>query len=410
MGDALVIEFKVASCRRIPNPYLTEGKDENLIGPQLYEVIVDVRDVPDNFPMKTNPRDQNLNTKVSKKIKASLLGTDSDFYLLNRGILLSAKDITFNAYSKTLTVAFEDLNVHGNVDGGHTYKVILDNRDAMDPNVTQFVKIEILTGVEDIYQDLAEARNTSTQVKEASIGNLKHRFDIIKDCIKSESYSNNISYYENDEGDIAIGEILAILNMFNIDRYAVNNDMSFPTVSYSANKTCLDYYLDYIDRFTGDDKCKNPYIKMLPIMIDIFKLYDHLECNMATYYKVATPGGKYGSIKGVVTAKDGKSYHSKFYGTNMVHQTAKGLIYPVIAAFRALVIEENGKYGWICDPYEVMDNVGPVLVSSIIERLRANGNNPNAVGKDTQQWRTLFQSVKIKQQEALINKLLNSNK
>lgn len=403
-NEPLKVEFKVASCRKIPNPYHADGNDDNLGKQQLFEVIADVRDIPDNFPMETNPREQNLNTKVSKRIRSTLLGTDSDFYLLNRGILLSAKEVNFNAYTKVLSVVFEDFKVHGNVDGGHTYKVILENRGSIDSNITQYVKIEILTGVEDIYQDLAEARNTSTQVKDTSIGNLKGCFDIIKNCLKDQPYSENISYYENDEGEIAIAEILAILNMFNIDRYKVEENKDFPTVSYNANRTCRDYYLTEIE---GKDQSKNPYVKMLPIMVDIFKLYDQLECNMANYYKQTTPGGKYGLIKGVVTTKNGKCYKSKFYQKDIYHQTAKGLLYPIIAAFRALVEERDGKYSWICSPFDVMKDKGPTLVSSIIERLRANGNNPNAVGKDTQQWRTLFQVVKIEQQQALIQKLMN---
>lgn len=128
----ITLTFPALSFRKIPNPYINSevgSKDAS-----SYVAICDVKNLPDNFPMETNPREQNLNTNVAKKIKASLLNTAAlDFYLLNRGILLSAKEVTFNNYSNEITIVFEDPEVHGNVDGGHTYRTILNNRDKLDP-------------------------------------------------------------------------------------------------------------------------------------------------------------------------------------------------------------------------------------------------------------------------------------
>ena len=42
-----------------------------------------------------------------------------------------------------MTISFEDSEVHGNVDGGHTYRTILQYRDQLDRG-QQYVKIEIL--------------------------------------------------------------------------------------------------------------------------------------------------------------------------------------------------------------------------------------------------------------------------
>ena len=66
MAEALTIVFPAQSFRRIPNPYLKEAdgnRNEN-----MYVAICDVKSIPDNFPMETNPREQNLNTNVAKKI------------------------------------------------------------------------------------------------------------------------------------------------------------------------------------------------------------------------------------------------------------------------------------------------------------------------------------------------------
>ena len=135
------LEIKVDSFRRIPNPY----KDEANSIPQMYTAICDVKDVPEELLdwMETNPRKQNTRSGVAKKIKESLL-TGRDFHLLNRGLLLSAADVKYNNYDNKITIAFSDPNYHGDVDGGHTLRVILDNRDDIEYG-EQFVKIEILT-------------------------------------------------------------------------------------------------------------------------------------------------------------------------------------------------------------------------------------------------------------------------
>lgn len=386
---SLELKFKVESFRKIPNPYLLREDGEKKA--MMYVAICDVKNLPDNIPMETNPRKQKLTTGVPKKIKASLLDeTYLDFYLLNRGLCISAADVSFNNYSGEMTVLFEDFDYHGDVDGGHTYKVILANRDKLEYG-KQFVKLELLTGVEDIFQRLAAARNTSTQVQDKSIAELENRFDIIKKATEGEAFFSNIYFEENDEGSIDVTDILAILNMFNLDVYS---DMEkFPTASYSSKKKCINTYIDYHKKFeNGTD---NPYVKMVPIMKDIFKLYDYIEINMAKYYKEKYPSGKYGSTKGVAPAKRGENYQSKFYKNEMEYMSPTGFIYPILGAFRALLREEDGVYKWIKNPFVVIDQLGGDLVSTTVERSRSLGNNPQSVGKDTGNWKTLYMIVKL---------------
>jgi len=390
--------FKAQSFRRIPNPYAVQ--DDGDTSAAMYVAICDVKDLPNNFPMETNPREQNLNSKVAKRIKESLINPDSaNFHLLNRGLLLSAKKVSFNNYNQELTVEFADFEVHGDVDGGHTYRVILENRDLFEHG-KQFVKVEILTGIEAYFQDLAAARNTSTQVKDQSIAELEKRFVLIKEILEEQSYLSRISFKENDEGEIEVGEVVAILNMFNIERYPVKDPKSFPTVSYNSNKTCIDYYIIAHKNF--EDSRLNPYCKMNKIMKDIFKLYDQLEVNIGEYYKRKNPGGKYGLVKGVIPKRNLTNFKSKYLEKPMDYQTAKGYLFPIIGAFRALLIEIDGHYEWEMDPFMLMEIIGPELVDMTIERGRSLGYNPNAVGRDIQHWKSVFQTV-------LIHKLMASN-
>ena len=123
------LEIKVDSFRKIPNPY-KEGPGSVS---QMYAAICDVKDIPEELLdwMETNPRKQNIRSGVAKKIKASLI-EGKDFHLLNRGLLLSAQDVTYNNYDNIMKLIFSDPEYHGNVDGGHTLRVILDNREDLE--------------------------------------------------------------------------------------------------------------------------------------------------------------------------------------------------------------------------------------------------------------------------------------
>lgn len=383
----VTLTFPAQSFRRIPNPYLkSESGDQEA---NMYMAICDVKSLPDHIPMETNPREQNLNTNVAKKIKASLLNTAAlDFYLLNRGLLLSAKEVSFNNYSNEITVTFSDPEVHGNVDGGHTYRTILKYRDSLDVG-QQYVKIEILTGVEGIFQSLAAARNTSVQVQDKSIAELENRFDIIKDALKDQPYMERVFFKENDSGEIDVADLLSILMMFNIKRFPDRE--AFPTISYSAKKRCIDLYIQDHKDF-GESK-QNPYVKLKTIMPDIFKLYDTIERNMNNYYRAKNPGGRYGATKGVVVPKQGVELQSKFLCQPMDAQSPNGFIYPILGAFRALVTEKDGLYTWKKNPFAILDRVGPELVESTVSMSRSLGNNPQSAGKDVNLWKTLYMTV-----------------
>lgn len=394
-NNRLELKFKVASFRKIPNPYL-KSDNTGESKPEMFMLICDVKNVPTDIPMGTNPRMQNEKSKVSKKIQASLTNhTERNFYLLNRGMLLSAKSVSYNNEENVVTVVFEDQTVHGNVDGGHTYAIIKECRDQLEFN-EQYVKLEVLTGIEDMFEQLAAARNTSVQVNDQSIAELENRFELIKDAFRNERFYNDISYKQNDVKRIDVSDILAILNLFNIDKYPTDKLAPMPIISYSSKKSCSDYYIEEHKAHEQDQKA-NPYYKMKSIMPTISKLYDELETRMPEFYKGDASGiKKYGAITGVSMVKPGKQkYASKFYEHDMDYSTPNGFIYPILGAFRALVTEVNGQYQWIADPILTLNELGNSLVSSTIQMSRDLGNNPNATGKNMNLWQTLFMQVKM---------------
>ena len=150
--------FAVESLRKFTDPVVPARA--------RYFAVVNAKFLPSDFPLETNPREQNLNSKVARKIRDSFLGPDTGllFHLLNRGLLLSAESVVYDNQKDEITVVMSNLQTHGVVDGGHTYKVITGNQAVM--NEDRYVTLEIMTGVEDDFEAIAGARNTSVQVKE----------------------------------------------------------------------------------------------------------------------------------------------------------------------------------------------------------------------------------------------------
>jgi hypothetical protein len=381
--------FEVQSFREVPNPF-SGKKDAGDVGDtKMFFMIVDIQKLPEQISTKTNPREQNMNTNVAKKIQNSLKDSEfNDFYLLNRGILISAKDVSYDMKKREATIIFENEELHGIVDGGHTYRAIIENREEVIEQ--QYVKIEVLTGIENMFERLAGARNTSVQVKDKSLAELENKFDIIKDGISKEPYSDNIAYRENEDKNILIDDVLSILNMFDISRY---DGAQNPVSSYSSKSSCIKNYLEHFKKY--ENTPNNPYNKMKPIMGTIFRLFDKLEKEIGTYYQISVKEGRYGRTKGVESSNGKREFHAMISEDRIDYKSPKSFLYPVLAAFRALVVEDMGSYKFVIDPEIVMDQVGPELVRLTVERCRTLGNNPNAVGKDSNHWSQLFDKVDL---------------
>lgn len=101
------------------------GLEKN--GSKKYVCYVRLQDVPKEFEewTRTNPRDQKLTTNVAKEISKSIESGCKNFHEKNRGIVMSVDEFDFNDKKSTVTVTLSDPEIHGNIDGGHTLKIIL---------------------------------------------------------------------------------------------------------------------------------------------------------------------------------------------------------------------------------------------------------------------------------------------
>jgi len=376
--------IKVQSFRKLNDPF------EN-VDAKKYLFYVKVDDVPEGIPMATNPREQKLTSGVAKAIEDSLTSNDGYFHLKNRGIVLSAETVSFNNRTNEVTITFSDIALHGNIDGGHTYKIICEHKNE---GLNQYVAFEVMTGVEDIIEALARARNTSVQVDEKSMAELAKKFEPIKEGLEGMPFFKRISFKQNQvTKDPVTGkslkmidarEVVAIISMFDIKSYDSNNH---PTAAYNSKAQMLDMYLKDPDYYRS-------FVNIAP---DIFDLFDAIEREFPDAYN--STGGRYGR-KSYSGYKDGKKVGvSKFAQGDMSYKVPDGIVYPVLAAFRALVTfnEKTGKYEWYngVSPIAVWDNCKADLATKVMNFASSIGDNPNAVGKDSNIWALAYMTVQL---------------
>ena len=375
---------KENSFRKLDDPFNDVAKK--------YVFYVKICDVPEGIPMATNPRDQKLTSGVAQAIKESLESNDGFFHLKNRGIVLSAKSCTYNNKTKEVTINFTD-----DMDGGHTYKIVCDHRNS---GLDQYVQFEVMTGVEDIIEKLAEARNTSVQVDEKSMAELQQKFDPIKEGLEGMPFFTRIAFKQNQQAFddvtnkrlkmIDAREVVSIINMFNIDKF---DAMNHPIKAYSSKAKMLELYLNNPDSYRR-------YVNIMP---DIFDLYDAVETEFATAFNET--GGRYGRKK-YSGYKDGNIIGTSKFGLHDIYyKIPDGLIYPAVAAFRSLVVlnQETDKYEWKngVNPISVWDRCKSSITSQIMNFASAIGDNPNAVGKDSNIWNLAYMTVLLQQGDEL---------
>lgn len=384
-------ELKAKAFRKMEDP------NNKHSGRVKYVCYVQANSVPLEFDswMLTNPREQKMTTNVAGKIIESL-DNNQNFHELNRGILMSVDSITYDNQKETILLTMEDPEVHGNIDGGHTLRAILDAKTKNSLSDDRYVFFEFFTGI-DSPVELAAARNTSVQVDLKSIAELENSFEVLKSAFKGIPFENRIAYKMNEhynlEGvtPIDVREVLAIILMFSQVMYPYKTSSGTisetqPVQCYTGKETSLKKFLNL-----GKERREDMIKAMSPIISDIFELWDRIECNFATESNKA--GKRYGTRK-YSKFDNGKIVdYAHFSGKDLQYSIPKGIMYPLVGSFRALVkVNEDGSYSWVKNPYEVWNALGGKLTSIILDE---KAENPDVLGKNTNLWSNLFKEVFI---------------
>lgn len=401
MSSATLIKFPVVSFRRIINPYdNSDQKDPQSedSGKSVYTAVVNIKSLPAelNEWRDINPRHSNMASGVAKKIAATLKDNPSLFFFLNRGLTVMAQHATFDNKSGNIEIELSNREMNGLLDGGHTFQVIREFIDSTAEEdlakIDAYVRLEVITGFEDHVEaiKIVESRNTSIQVKEQSIVELNHGFDLIKVALKDRAYANRVAYKEfeltddDSKKDIDVKELLSYLVCFNVVDF---DQQSHPIIAYSGKTAIVKYFRTHSDSLT-------PLIPLLPKILELRDIiYRELP---DAYNNDRETKGKFGLLKGVTEVTDRKMEDTRlnFVDDSSSYRIPAGFIYPILAAFRNLIEIKDGKAQWKSEPVRFFNDMKGQLAEVVGTRAKEL-QNPQSLGKDSSTWTLCYQAVRV---------------
>jgi len=386
-----------------------------------YYAYVGIRHLPSSLSLETDPRQPNPKSSVARAIGESLLEGPQQFHLLNRGITITAEEVEYDNRTEQLRLRMPRVEEHGILDGGHTYRVIEDAKqehaNASPPPefLSAFVKVEILTGVEGaMLTDLAEARNTSAQVKPFAIDNLADRFEWIKDVLNKTDFGDLVGYKENEDKPISVVEVITYMTLFH-PKFQGPSDgrgLDHPVVAYTSKQKCLDMYRQ---EFSDSNKpSSDGYLKLQPVLLDILKLVDAIHLQAGEHLR------KLGGVSKILTGRSGLAAEERvkgakltrtkelggsrklyFLGGEVENSWPNGLLFPMVSALRAVLNTRDARARWETDPQKFFAEHGPSMVVVTFEKSSELARNPNAVGKSRNHWEQLFTLARLRYLESI---------
>ena len=363
----------------------------DLTGPDLhrYYAVVPIADIPAGWSdwLEVNARDSSDKGKVPTAIRTTLSEKPEWFGAYNRGLTVVASYVNWDNKTNGLTLGFDDRDYHGVLDGGHTLRAILDDRELEGEAQEGYCNIEIFTGLDESeIPGVVEARNTSKQVASKSLLNLEGSFDSLKEAIGDKA--DLITWKENEEGAFDVRELIGILTA--LDPSSVANNVQ-PVIAYSGKEACLKRFKDNPAAFT----------KLYGVARDALELWDAIQYWLPQQYNAKGPepgtSGKFGKLTGVKhTPRRPKEL--PFIGKTTDYNTPTGYVYPVLSAFRAMLVENGGRWAWgkQIHPVALIEDgvAADIFIRSVRESIN-NYRNPNRTGKDSQAWNSAYQAARI---------------
>jgi hypothetical protein len=137
------------------------------------------------------------------------------------------------------------------------------------------------------------------------------------------------------------------------------------------------------------------YKALAPILLDVLTLHDYVYARFEEAYKNAMGGGKLGKRREVESRSD-NPVPLPFTGAKSNYDIPNGYIFPLLAAFRALVkYNGNGQASWKSSPFKFYDDSGPELVQVLIEQIDNLGGIPHLAGKSRAVYTSLHDRAKL---------------
>lgn len=376
------LSIPVFSFRRIETPY------ERRLGYKNFIAVIDARQLPDLSEWRDiNVRDAKLRGRVPNAIRRSFAEEADEFLFMNRGLVIAADRVDYKEGigEKMIDLVMRDPKIHGLLDGGHTYRITTESAAALPAHdAPRYVRVEFITGFDrETISDVVEARNTSNQVKDESLANLRQEFEPLKQVLREQPYFDLIAWSEYEELEtgkakpIDVRDIISYLITFDTDAY---NATTQPLIAYKDKRACLRHFQENSTKLQ----------KLYPMLPDIVRLWDEIHDGWRAWYsegreEEAGIKGKFGKLTAILNAQETLYYK----GGTSKYRMPEAYKYPILSALRAAVKVQGRGAKWGTNPFELLNAIGPQLTSVVGNSVRST-NNPNKVGKDVGIWSSCY--------------------
>lgn len=341
------------------------------------KLTVDLCDIPKDIPTKVNPRPQNMRTKISKAIVASIQQRNPLFEAMNNGIKIIADDVMIRG--QNVIIVFDDSKSQGVLNGGHTYRAVLENVGEDYPRGIR-VDVDIMCGpdVEREAVNIAIAQNSSVSLKQDSILNANGVYDLVKEVISGQEYADKVCYTENRKNMISVNILLALCWMMDTKRFTSYNH---PCDAYNSKTHAGGWYEGLINNDP------DYFIAITHHIPEFVALYEYIQSNIKEWYDA-------GSTRVYANRSiNGGRKCTLLTGKKLEKRVPDAYVYPIFAALRAaLRVDENNKFSWVVNPYTLLSEIGQKLTVEHLTHYSAAANGADFMKRETN-WMYLYNIV-----------------
>jgi hypothetical protein len=288
-------------------------------------------------------------------------------------------------------------------DGGHTFAVVSNTIQRIDdlkatPDWTEpFVRVRFITSKAAfvVAEEMVEALNTSTQVKEHTMDEYRNEFQPLKDILTRSGLDiKHISFKENDSGAWDIRDILQRLGCFLKDKQNLGPQM------YRSKQKALKMYID--------PKTREDFLALSDVMLDVVFLPEYIEAQFSSKENMKTRN-RFGGLRVVKPLKEDHVYPGINLKTR--HRLDLAATLPLAGAFRELLQTDpaSGKQVWLVDWKEAFKRTADELYRALTNNL-ATVSPMASLGSDTAYWTTASNVILRVKSEMLQERLTQPTK
>lgn len=365
-----------------------------LAGVDTHIFRVKAAEVPPGIPDDANPREPNLNRQVYRRVRASLSGQQGagSFHLKHGGIVLVAEKVEKLSDGR-YRLWFNPEVKQGIANGNHSYHLLIEEQASGNIPNNQYVEIKVHTGVPaDVVPDLADGLNSSMQVREESLADLRNQFDWLKNGVLADHPFGRevISWHEGDDGEYDVREVVALLMALDPTRYQLEDPIGIENTYARLSSVFHSYLADpgRVERFA-------------PIVVQALELYEYVRFTATTLWQ--------GRFRATLIADRKKTGVFSFpflldkngNPSNSDARLTKAAAIPCFAAFRALVDvpTDGSSVRWRYDFEEIKsmwDQYGPEVMREVHDAVtRQHNGNTHYAGRSPMLYRATTKTLEL---------------